>query len=247
MRERLALRVAVFTSVLALGLSSVAWAQQPPAGGAGAAGNPAPGATQAQSGGQNQNQSAPQSETIRGVIAGITTEGEVMLDYRTNAAARAEGAFLTVVGSPENAEAGNREHHASASSDERHASSGKTRHNIYIAWLTPRTKICECTDESAKSGQGDRQNSSQGQAQSQSDRKEIAFDQLEIGDHVELQFSPGKDSGSNRGVHQSPQMRQKHGHHRTFVGFATAITVMPRKDHDKANATTDARSNERAR
>jgi hypothetical protein len=245
MRERLALHAAVFTSVLALGLSSVAWAQQPAAGGA--AGNPRPGTTQARSGGQNQNQAAAQVETIRGVVAGITLEGEVVLDHRTNAAARAEGAFLTVVGSPEKGDAGDRERRASDSSDARHESSGRGRHNIYIAWLMPRTKICECTDESAKSGQGERRNQGQGRTQSQNDKKEIAFDQLEVGDHVELQFSPGDESASNRGVHQSPQMRQTHGRHRTFVGFATEITVLPRKDHDKTSSTSNATSNERPR
>lgn len=245
MRERLALHSAVFTSVLAFGLSSVAWGQQPAAGGA--AGNPGPGTTQAQSGGQNQNQSASRVETIRGVIAAITTEGEVILDHRTNAAARAEGAFLTVVGSPEKGDASDRERHASDSSNARHESSGKGRHSIYIAWLMPRTKICECADESAKSSQGERRNQGQGQTQNQNDRKEIAFDQLEVGDHVELQFSPGDESASNRGVHQSPQMRQKHGRHRTFVGFATEITVVPRKDHDKTSTTNNATSNERPR
>jgi len=111
----------------------------------------------------------------------------------------------------------------------------------------PRTKICECTDESARSDQAERRNQGQSQSQNQNNMKEIAFDQLEVGDHVEFQFSPGEESASTRGVHQSQQMRQKHGRHRTFVGFATAITVLPRKDHDKACPTGDAPSAEQQR
>jgi hypothetical protein len=178
-----------------------------------------------------------------------------MIDHRTNTAARAEGAFLTIVGSPVNSMAGNRERGAPASSEARAGSSGKKHHNIYIAWLMPRTKICECTDESAStgrssnSGREERQNRGQGQGVNQNDKKEIAFEQLEVGDHVDIQFSPGEESASNpnRGVHQSERMRQQHGRHRTFVGYVTAITVMPCKDHDKGGSATEATSGERAR
>jgi len=266
MRERLELHATVFTMVLTLGLSSAAWAQQPAGGGAGKTGRESErGTTQAERGGQNQNQqtqsrnqnqnqSTMRTETIRGTIAGITTEGEVILDYRTNQGARAEGAFLTIVGSPETAKEGHHER-GFASNEAHRGLAGKHRHNIYIAWLMPRTKICECTAESAKSGEGAHSNRAPGNtekrndknAQSANDKKEISFDQLEVGEHVELQFAPGEESGSNRGVHQSQQMRQKHGRHRTFVGFATEITVLPAEHHDKDKSGTHAASHERER
>ena len=85
---------------LGLALGPRAWAQQQ-------AGRPRvnrprirPAEGQRKRGAANRNQTAAETETIRGVIAAITAEGEVMLDYRTNTAARTEAAFLTVVGSP---------------------------------------------------------------------------------------------------------------------------------------------------
>src|SRR5262249_34953345 len=142
MRERLALHATAFAMVLALGFASVAWAQDPPAGGAagksGRGGDPA--ATRLQSGGQDRRQPAPPGGRIGGVIAGITREGEFMLDYRTTAGAGAEGAFLTTVGSPETPGADFRARPAPAG-DTRNPSAGKHRHNVYIAWLTPRTKV----------------------------------------------------------------------------------------------------------
>jgi hypothetical protein len=77
--------------------------------------------------------------------------------------------------------------------------------------------------------------------------KEIAFDQVQLGDHVEIEFSNSEESGSTQNVHQSQRMRQTHGRDRTFVGYATSIVVVPGKDHEKARSTTDSTSNERAR
>jgi len=50
---------------------------------------------------QNQNNQNNQGErkVLRGVIAGVTVEGEVAIDYRTNRAATAEMTYLTIVGS----------------------------------------------------------------------------------------------------------------------------------------------------
>src|SRR4051812_26911601 len=58
---------------------------------------------------QNQNQERNQSarnqnsqgerKVIHGVIAGVTVEGELAIDYRTHRAATAEMTYLTIVGS----------------------------------------------------------------------------------------------------------------------------------------------------
>ena len=78
---------------LVLALSPYARAQQQDR-------RPAGSTTSNPTAGDNRNQASSATETIRGVIAGITAEGEVMFDYRTNKAVAAEAAFLTVVGSP---------------------------------------------------------------------------------------------------------------------------------------------------
>ena len=129
MRDRLALVAAVSTVVLALALS------------------PSHGLTtrsRIQPPDRTVNQKAAETETIRGVIAAITAEGEVMFDYRTNRAVAAEAAFLTVIGSPVKA-GGQQDDKAAATDTERRGSSGRQRHNVYNVWLTPRTKICEAS------------------------------------------------------------------------------------------------------
>src|SRR4051812_7124151 len=49
-------------------------------------------------GDRNRDQSGAQ--VIRGVVAGVTAEGELAIDYRTNRAVLVQAAYLTVVGSP---------------------------------------------------------------------------------------------------------------------------------------------------
>jgi hypothetical protein len=233
---------AVFTIALALFLSPLCRAQEEPRRPAGEqVRNPTAGAGQNRSAAQDRNQAAPGVETIRGVISGITAEGEIMLDYRTNAAARTEGAYLTIVGSPIKSDAGNRDRQVSGAESRKPGWSGERRHNVYIAWLSPRTKIFDSVADSGKSDQNRRQTDSRGQNPEQA--KEVAFDQLQVGDHVQVQFSPQEDSGANN-LHQSQQMRQKHGRHRTFVGFATSITVRPAPEHNKSSSGSDAQSNE---
>jgi hypothetical protein len=41
-----------------------------------------------------------ETQTVRGVIAGVTVEGEVAIDYRNRRAIEAVATLLTVVGSP---------------------------------------------------------------------------------------------------------------------------------------------------
>ncbi len=157
---------------------------------------PAPGqAGQRVAGGQDQARTPAEGETIRGVVAAITVEGEAILDYRTNTAARAEAGFLTIVGSPHEAWAGNAGNRSATATDNERAgatSSNKKRHNVYIAWLTPRTKVCEANDDS--SGRTDTNRAANAGAAGSSDKKECTLDQLEVGDHVEIKFSPGEST-----------------------------------------------------
>jgi hypothetical protein len=221
MRHRFAQLTAMSTMVLALTLSPYSRAQQEKQRAAEGDQNPTAG---------QKDQVSSQTETIRGVIAGVTAEGEVMFDYRNNRAVATDAAFLTVVGSPSkaNADEANRPANAAAASNERGASNQR-RHNVYIVWLTPKTKICEAARQAEKPvNQAETQNAEQ--------KREVALDNLELGDHVEIQFALRDDSGSTNTAHQTEQMRRKHGRHRTLIGFATAVTILPAKDHDQAAA-----------
>jgi hypothetical protein len=232
--------------VLALALCPRAWGQERTGRAAGEQGrNPTARGAQNDGAGQNRNQPAAGTETIRGAVAGVTAEGEVMLDYRTNVAARTEGAFLTVVGSPIKSETSAEGRRPATSGSEKHGLAGGKRHNVYIVWMTPRTKVWEATEEPGRSNQDQREN--RGQTQSQSGSKEVTLDKLEVGDHVEIQFTHHEQSGATNDVHQTQRMREKHGRHRTFVGTATSITILPPMEHQQSGSRREARSFERPR
>jgi hypothetical protein len=208
--------------------------------------------------GQTTDQAATtaETETIHGVIAAITAEGEAMLDYRTNRAVAAEATYLTVVGSPEKWEANDTTREAGAANrrdegiaarpgvgevNRREAASGfnskeRRRHNVYYVWLSPRTKICEdFTDHSKTTANTDRDASSQ--------KKEVSADNLEVGDHVEIQFVRDANWSASHPAHQTDQMSRKHGRHRAYYGQATAVTICPHKDM----MSTDTSSTETTR
>jgi hypothetical protein len=222
MRDRLAALAATSTMCLFLAVSPCARAQQDNKQPAGAkAENP--------TAADNRSQASSATQTIRGVIAGITAEGEVMFDYRNNKAIEAEATFLTVVGSPAKTEGSDATR--SATSNEERGAGNRRRHNVYYVWLTPRTKICENTAQNEKAPD-------RGETQRSEQKRELALDKLEVGDHVEIQFTRNDDSSSTGSAHQTEQMRKKHGRHRTHVGFATEVTVLPAKEmgsHDAAN------------
>jgi hypothetical protein len=170
---------------------------------------------------QDKNRGSTATETIRGVIAGITAEGEAMFDYRNNRAVAAEGAFLTVVGSP--ATTGAESTRATAAVTEERGSANRKRHNVYYVWMTPKTTVFECTETAEASRP-------QAGTQRAEQKREVSFDNLEVGDHVEIQFALRDDTTSTGSAHQSEQMRRKHGRHRTHVGYATEVTIVPTKD-----------------
>lgn len=194
--------------------------------------SPSSGAQEGQrsSGRDDSKQRSAHSETIQGIVAGVTAEGELVFDYRHSRAIEAEAVFLTVVGSPVKSEKSESEHRATARGDEQRGGSGRRRHDVYIVWLSPKTKICKCTMESGPSKQGQAQTSQQG------DKKECGLDELEVGDHVELQFNRRDESDASQIAHQTERMRGKHGRHRTHVGFATEVTILVPKDGEHARS-----------
>ncbi len=83
--------------------------------------------------------------TIQGVVAEITAEGEVIFDYAHNKAVEAEAAFLTAGRGPQDLAIRRRGGAAptKVSSDKPGQTDGK-HDNIYIVWLTPKTKVSCC-------------------------------------------------------------------------------------------------------
>ena len=172
--------------------------------------------------------------TIRGVVAEIAVEGELIVDYSQKKAVEAEAAFLTVVGSPrESKESGEHRGQAAARGEEKGSHSGGERENIYIVWLTPKTKVCKLKGEKHQAAAG-----SQSAA-----KEECSLDKLEVGDHVEIAFVPEDASDKTHVAQQNEQMRQKHGRHRTMVGYATDVTIVPPEEHGSSDAGHQRGSN----
>ena len=59
--------------------------------------------------------------------------------------------------------------------------------NVYIVWLTPSTKICEGQAHGGKAAAA-------GETRREDQKRELALDNLEVGDHVEIQFTKNDES-----------------------------------------------------
>jgi hypothetical protein len=203
----------------------------------------------AQSEGRNPQRGNPdrnpanqgEAKVIRGVIAGVTVEGETVLDTRTNRAATAEMSFLTVVGSERT---GDREGDAADRNRDREERSGREdqasgdrqRHNLYILWLTPRTEIRRA---GGRPNEGDR-DASNNNPRNQDSRpgagrtgnaEPLNFESLELGDRVEVRFLERNPAGENNAT-----VNRRHGRHRTYYGDARTITILSepgRGDRDR--------------
>lgn len=158
---------------------------------------------------------AAQPKTIHGVVAGVTVEGELAVDYKTNRAASAEMTFLTIVGMPVGeGEKGHHEGTAGGTARDEHekgAAAGArhhhVRHNVYVVWVSPKTKVCMAKASGGANG-------------TPADAK---LDDLEIGDHVEVVFNARDLERHAAG---------KHGRHRTYFGDASSITILSEPAHD---------------
>ena len=194
---------------------------------------------------RDANNNTGEARTIRGVIAGVTVEGETVIDYQTRQAVAAQMTYITVVGSPvrdqDRSRDGRNDRDRDNARDNRNNNdrdnsrearndgdrSGRRRHNVYVLWLSPRTKVRDTTS-------GDRQNA-----------KDASWENLEIGDRVEVTYT-GRDTANTANANANNAQTQKHGRHRTYFGDANTITILAepsRRDGD-SNRDSDRNSNQ---
>jgi len=146
---------------------------------------------------------ASATQTIRGTVAGVTLEGEVAIDYKTNRAVESDMTMLTIVGSPVRSE-------SNAQGEKPHR-----RHNVYVIWLAQGTKVKDA------SGRPPADKGSQAEP----------WTAIELGDHVEVDFTPREVS-----FHANSPDRKKHGRHRTYFGDAKSMTILAPQAHHKDGA-----------
>jgi hypothetical protein len=182
-----------------------------------------------------QDKNREQKETIRGVVAGVTAEGEMAIDYRTNKAVLVEAANLTIVGSPVEGQG-----HASNVSpkpddserrdkgQERGNHPGKQRDNVYVVWISPETKVYEASGDSGRSEQD----------------KPVSLDRLEVGDPVMIELNRLEETDAHVAASQTDQMRRTHGRNRIVHGDASVITILPaKKEHGSPSGSEKPTNN----
>lgn len=178
-----------------------------------------------------------QQQTIRGVIAGVTVEGELAIDYKSNKAMEAEMTYLTIVGHPRGMRM-RRDADASARSNDRddnkgdrdrrgdRGSASRRRMNVYVVWITPRTEFRDAEDRGRRRSDSNKDNDNQGG---------LTLNDLEVGDRVEVTFNVRDELNTGGAQNQRNEIRRKHGRHRTYFGDATSIVLLsePRRDRDQ--------------
>jgi len=173
----------------------------------------------------NKDKNPSDTQTIRGVVAGVTAEGEVVVDYRTNRAVLVQAAYLTLVGSPVGKDdskaapkAKDSDQKDKGQADNKDDDSDDELQTVYIAWISPRTKVYEASDDSGKPDK----------------KKEVTLDAIDVGEQVEVVLDPREQTDADVGVNQTEKMRRKHGRDRIVIGDAMAITILPSKGDDKS-------------
>jgi hypothetical protein len=167
-----------------------------------------------------QDKNRAEKQTIRGIIAGVTAEGEMAIDYRTNKAVLAEAAYLTVVGSPvygqghsSNVSTNPRDSERREKGQNRGDQPDKQRGNVYVVWISPETKVYEASGDSGRSEQ----------------KKPVSLDRLEIGDPVVIELNRLEETDAHVAASQTDQMRRTHGRNRIVYGDASSISILPAK------------------
>jgi hypothetical protein len=192
-----------------------------------------------------------EAKTIRGVVAAITVEGETVLDSRTNRAATAEMSFLTIVGSDSSrdreGDAADRDRDRDQDKDRQgQTSSDRRRHNVYIAWITPKTEIRrgdQARDEGNREGGDNQKRNAARDANRSSAPGSPNFESLELGERVAVQFVQRSSAGDNPNA-----ANRRHGRHRTYFGDARTITILSEPgDSDRDRGADRDRDRERNR
>ncbi len=186
-------------------------------------------------------------KTIQGVVAGVTVVGETMVDYESHRAVTAEKDFLTIVGHPKHHVPGGeqarqeQQEHGSGSQAQGSAKqdkevrqtsgnekrSGEAKHesgeksgrsaNIYMIGVSRDTEVCECQGES---------------------KKKCDLARLEIGDRVEIEYTPVQASQAQTGD-------TRHGRHRMMRGEARSIMIVHEEgQHEESSSSHESGNKE---
>jgi hypothetical protein len=181
---------------------------------------------------KSNDKNASKTETIRGVIAGVTVEGETAIDFASHRAETVAASFLTVVGSPARDMANAADRNRNDNDKNSNQSGERRRHNVYVIWLTPQTLYRDATNATNLNKSATRNdNADKNTGANASTQGDVTtMDKIEVGDHVEVTFDRREYSRSNGGANDARANR--HGRHRTYFGNATSVTILSMPSHD---------------
>ena len=175
---------------------------------------------------QNQDKDRGGMITVRGVVAEVTAEGEMAIDYQTNRAVLVEATYLTIVETPKDGQ-GDASKRGDADrndndnkKDQANDDHDTDRRNIYIVSISPRTKVYQASGDSRKADQ----------------KKEASLDRVDVGEVVEVQMTRRAETAAEPGVDQSGPARRKHGRYRVVLGDAKEITILSPATEDKPSS-----------
>lgn len=226
----------------------------------------------------SQTQDQAQRQTIRGTVAGVTSIGEAVIDPLTNIAIVAEVDYLTILGSPAGDQHGKRSSHSDEASQDKDQADREKHHadqtqqtgskdskekmsqrqNLYLVAITPDTKVQMAKHDSKSSSSQDNQASDKSRQEQSSDDagSRQAFEKLEIGDKVRVEFVSARQmqgkgdsnqQASNADKRDEGQTRtagfrgtgnqQKHGRNRIMIGEAKMISIQPTSSNEDSAAS----------
>jgi len=175
---------------------------------------------------QNQDKDRGGMITVRGVVAEVTAEGEMAIDYQTNRAVLVEATYLTIVETPKDGQ-GDASKRGDADrndndnkKDQANDDDDTDRRNIYIVSISPRTKVYQASGDSGKADQ----------------KKEASLDGVDVGEVVEVQMTRRAETAANAGANQTGPAKRKHGRYRVVFGDANALTILSSDTDDGSSS-----------
>ena len=175
---------------------------------------------------QNQDKDRGGMITVRGVVAEVTAEGEMAIDYQTNRAVLVEATYLTIVETPKDGQ-GDASKRGDADrndndnkKDQANDDDDTDRRNIYIVSISPRTKVYQASGDSGKADQ----------------KKEASLDGVDVGEVVEVQMTRRAETAANAGANQTGPAKRKHGRYRVVFGDANVLTILSSDTDDGSSS-----------
>lgn len=233
---------------------------------------------------QQGQQQQGQQQTIRGTVAGVTSIGEAVIDPQTGTAAAVQVNYLTVLGSPMRGQRGagseatpgtqqnqnEQRNQAQRNQSDQNRQANQGRQNLYLIAISPQTQVREGGQQGNRTSPAENRTQPESRTAPAGDRKQAqsAFEKLEIGDRVQVQFkttgrlqaqAQGKSDKDQKTAQDDKDSKEsqervagfrgdsknKHGRNRIYIGEASTITIMSNAGQQRGQGSQRGQDRER--